>query len=145
MDAIEMLKSDHQKVDRLFQLINQTADSAEKREIFNQIREELELHAQVEESIFYPACQEFEEVQDQLEEALEEHNTIKDLLEEIEDTTDTEEVTDLIDELIETVQHHVEEEEDEFFPKIRDLMDKSQLEQLAILMADAKEDAQAAA
>jgi hemerythrin superfamily protein len=73
MDALELLKQDHQKVKQLFQQGEQTEDRKQQKKIFREIKSELETHARIEETIFYPAMQEHEELKDMVLESLEEH------------------------------------------------------------------------
>src|SRR5215218_2014256 len=82
MDAFELLKADHQKVAQLFEQLEAASGKA-KMNVFNQIRTELELHAQLEEQIFYPALEQPEETHDLALEAYEEHAVVKTLLREL--------------------------------------------------------------
>ena len=84
MNALELLKQDHQKVKELFQQAAQADDRNKRQEIFNKIDTELEIHAHVEETIFYPALEQHEELKDMVADALAEHNEVKALLEDIE-------------------------------------------------------------
>jgi hemerythrin superfamily protein len=80
MDALELLKQDHQKVKKLFEQGQQTADKKQQKQIFNEIKSELETHARIEERIFYPAMKEHEELKEMVLEALEEHSQVKTVL-----------------------------------------------------------------
>ena len=82
MDLYQLLKQDHQKAKRLFEQLSDTSDRAVKSRdrLFAQLKQELELHTQVEEEHFYPALRDEEETKDLVEEALEEHNDVKELL-----------------------------------------------------------------
>jgi len=64
MDALELLKEDHLKVKELFEEIEGTEDEKEKKEIFEDIKSELEMHAHIEETLFYPAMEEHSELKD---------------------------------------------------------------------------------
>ena len=79
MDALELLKKDHQKVKELFEKAEE-AEAKQQEKIFEQIKTELETHARIEETVFYPAVQEHEELKDMVLESLEEHKQIKTLL-----------------------------------------------------------------
>jgi hemerythrin superfamily protein len=85
MNALEVLKEDHQKVKGLFQEVRQATDQAKRKELFNKIDTELEIHAHIEETVFYPAIEEHEEFKDMVAEALEEHQEAKTLLDELEE------------------------------------------------------------
>jgi hemerythrin superfamily protein len=119
-DAIEMLKMDHQKVRRLFQQYATASDQQDKQEIAEQVFIELEVHTQLEETVFYPAFAELtdEEGQELVAESLEEHQAVKELIEELRGLTpDDEEFEAKFNALRENVEHHVEEEEGAMFPK----------------------------
>ncbi len=83
MDALELLEEDHKLVMELFKKAGEAQDEKEKRKIFREIYKELETHARIEETVFYPAMQENEELKHMVLEALEEHKQVKALLREI--------------------------------------------------------------
>lgn len=123
MNALTLLKQDHQNVEALFQRFERAApdDTAELRSVAEKIVEHLSVHAAVEEQVFYPAIR--AKVPDEeatVLEALEEHHAVKLLLHEIEKTPPTaERFTAKLRVLTEQVRHHVKEEENELFPKVR--------------------------
>ena len=132
MNALELLEEDHRKVKELFEQADGTEDQKEKKEIFKQIKKELDTHAQIEENIFYPAMEKHNELKDMVLESYEEHKQVKTLLREIDDlTSKSEKFEPTLKVLQENVEHHAEEEEEgKMFPKIRELMDESELEKL---------------
>jgi len=130
MNAIELLENDHDKVEELFEQVKATEDTSEHRQLFKKIREELETHAHIEETIFYPAIKGYEELEDMVLESLEEHQQVKNLLEKLPNITDDKEFDADLKVLMEDVEHHVEEEEDEMFPEVEDVMDREELEAL---------------
>jgi hemerythrin superfamily protein len=139
MNALEVLKQDHQKVKGLFQEVKQATDQAKRKELFNEIDTELEIHAHIEETVFYPAIEEHEEFKDMVAEALEEHQEAKTLLDELEELgAESHDFGSKLQELIAAVEHHVEEEEGEMFPKIREVFDEDELEQLGQDLESAK-------
>ena len=85
MDALELLKQDHQAVKDLFDQIDDAEDGKQRKKLFDQIDTQLNIHAHIEETVFYPEMQKIDELKDMVEEALEEHQEVKTLLEEIED------------------------------------------------------------
>jgi hemerythrin superfamily protein len=112
MNAIELIKNDHRKVDGLFSeyLAAEIDDLDQREDLFQQIEKELLAHGDAEEQILYPAIQ--SEAPDVVEEALSEHQEVKQLLSEmLEYEVDDEEFDKRMTTLIESVQHHVEEEE----------------------------------
>src|SRR5687768_8984934 len=121
MDAITLLKDDHKAVEQLFKRFEKAGDKAyaEKRAVVDRIIEELSKHAAVEEQLFYPVVRAtVPDTEDIALESLEEHHVVKWVLSELETMDPREERFDAkVTVLIENVRHHVEEEEDEFFPK----------------------------
>ena len=131
MNALDLLKADHQKVSQLFEQAEGTENEKKKQQLFEQIKTELETHTHIEETIFYPALQEQEELKDMVLEAFEEHKQVKTLLREISNLTDGSEKFDAkLKVMKENVEHHVEEEETEMFPKVEQFFDETQLEEL---------------
>ena len=124
MDALELLKQDHQKVKQLFERGQGTEDKKQQKQIFKEIKSELETHARIEETIFYPAMQEHEELKDMVLESLEEHKQMKTVLREMSRVSpSSERFKPMFKLLKDDVEHHaVEEEEQKMFPKIRKLI-----------------------
>jgi hemerythrin superfamily protein len=138
MDALELLKQDHAKVKKLFEEA-EDADEKDQKAIFTQIKTELEIHARIEESVFYPAMDRYNELKDMVRESLQEHNQMKTLLTEMADLSDSEDFQDKLEELIDNVEHHAEDEEEgKMFPKIRELVSRSELEKLGAQLQAAK-------
>jgi hypothetical protein len=141
MDAITLLKADHEKVSGLFDQLEETTERAEKtrEELFTKLKQELDLHTHVEEKIFYPALKESEETRDITMEAFQEHHVVKVLLRELDAMEVTSETwTAKLKVLRENVDHHVEEEEDEMFKKARTVLSQDQLEELGALIEEEK-------
>ena len=123
-DSVEMLKADHQKVRALFQQYTAAGDQSMKRQIAEQVFVELETHAQLEEMVFYPAFEAAadEEGKQLIEDARQEHQTVKDLIKDLRTLDDEEEFDASFRELMDDVEHHVQEEEAEMFPQAEDLL-----------------------
>jgi hemerythrin superfamily protein len=140
MDALELLKQDHQKVKELFKRGQETEDKKQQRQIFKEIKSELETHARIEETIFYPAMEEHEELKDMVLESLEEHKQMKTVLREMARlSTSSERFKPKFKVLKDNVEHHaVEEEEGKMFPKIRKLINRNELEELGQELEAAK-------
>ena len=137
MDALELLEQDHAKVKKLFEQA-EDADQKEQQAIFTQIKTELEIHTQIEESVFYPAMQRYNELKDMVAESLEEHNKVKTLLKEM-DSLSGDDFEDKLEELIDNVEHHAEdEEESKMFPKVRELVSAAELDKLGAQLQAAK-------
>ena len=122
--AIELLETDHRKVEMLFDQYEDEKDGDEdtKRRLAERICGELKVHAQVEEELFYPWCRENldEDEMDMLEEAYVEHASAKDLIAQIEGAGEVDATFDAkVKVLSEYIKHHVQEEENELFEEIR--------------------------
>jgi hemerythrin superfamily protein len=142
MDAITLLKNDHKTVAALFKRFEQAGDKAftEKRAIVDKIIEELAIHAAVEEQLFYPVTRAtVPKVEDIALESLEEHHIVKWVLSELDTMSPEDERFDAkVTVLIENVRHHVKEEEEDYFPKVRDELGRNALNDLGEAMAEAK-------
>ena len=134
-DAIALLKTDHATVKKMFEKEGRLTkkDSEKKAGLFNQIKAALEVHAAIEEEIFYPAVKKArsEHVKDEVREAYEEHKQIKSLLAQIAAITSADETYDMkIKVLMEDVLHHVKEEETEMFPDAKKFLREKRLMEL---------------
>jgi len=119
-DAIALLKADHEAVSGLFADYEQTDSSKKKKEIVATICTELSVHAQIEEEIFYPAVKAALKDKILVPEATVEHGSIKDLIAQIEGVApDGEDYDAKVKVLSEYVKHHVKEEQNEMFPKVK--------------------------
>lgn len=138
MNAIELLKNDHNKVSLLFQKVKATKDG-EHKDIFEQIKAELEVHTHIEETIFYPKMKEEKELEDIVLEGIEEHHQVKIFLRELSALADdSEKFEPKLKVLMEDVTHHVQEEEGKMFPKIEEIFDEATLEELGAEMEKEK-------
>ena len=145
MDAITLLRDDHKTVEQLFKRFEKAGDRAhvEKRQIVDRIVEELSVHAAIEEQVFYPVARETVPSTEEITlESLEEHHIVKWVLSELDGLDPRDERFDAkVTVLIENVRHHVEEEEGEFFPKVRKALSRNALADLGDALADAKKSA----
>ena len=139
MNALELLKADHEKVQQLFKKA-EDANPERQRQLFEEIKQELETHTHIEETVFYPAVKEADELKDMVLESLEEHKQVKTLLREMENlTSDSEKFEPKLKVLMENVEHHVQEEEDDMFPMVEDQIPEETLQRLGSLMQGEKE------
>jgi iron-sulfur cluster repair protein YtfE (RIC family) len=148
MNAFELLKADHEKVAGLMEKIDETTERALKtrEELFTQLKNELDLHAEIEEQIFYPAIEGAEETREITLEAYEEHNVVKQLLAELEaEPKDDETWSAKFTVLKENVEHHVEEEEGEMFKNARKVLSKEEADELGARLEEAKRKGRGAA
>jgi hemerythrin superfamily protein len=139
--ATTILKKDHRAVSGLFWALQQTTNPSIRKSIFNEIRNQLEMHTLVEEQIFYPAVRNIYTTvaEQQVDEAKQEHQKIKDLLHEVS-TTDSNSFSFMskVNELKQAVEHHVDEEENEMFPLAQDNMSTEELDHLGKQIHDRK-------
>jgi hemerythrin superfamily protein len=145
MDAIVLLKDDHKTVEKLFKKFEKTGDGSykTKRKLVDQMITELTAHAYIEEKIFYPAARErVPETTDHVLESIEEHHVVVWMLSELNGMDPQDErFTAKVNVLMENVRHHVEEEEDEWFPQVRKAMGRKTLQELGERMEAAKAEA----
>jgi hemerythrin superfamily protein len=133
MDIFDVLKEDHGKVKDLFEKLEGTTERAVKtrEELFSAINEDLTLHAEMEEKLFYPRFKEEEETRELVLEAFEEHAVVKRLLKELDIPSKGEEWAAKAKVLMENVRHHIEEEEGELFKKCRKVLSREESEAMA--------------
>ncbi len=123
-DAIKLLRDDHTEVPALFGKYEKGRNRMsedQKEQLAQRICQMLTVHTQIEEEIFYPACQEqVKGAEDLVAEAKVEHQSAKDLISQIEEgEAGTEEYDAQVTVLGEYVKHHVKEEQNELFPKVK--------------------------
>ena len=143
-DATEILIEDHLRVELLFARYEQlpaTATTDERRDIVRELVRELSIHAVIEEQVLYPAVRKALPEGERLhEEALQEHAAVKNVLAELdkmEPTADDYETR--VRELIIGVRQHVQEEEGEVFPKLREELGMAQLREMGKALERAKD------
>ena len=148
MNAFTLLKADHKKVAGILEKIDATTERGIKtrEELFAQLKNELDIHAHIEETVLYPALEKADETRDITLEAYEEHALVKQLLGELDTLDKNEETwTAKFTVLKENIEHHVEEEEDEMFKKARKVLSEEEAEELGVKMEAAKGDTLTAA
>lgn len=120
-DAVSDLMRDHRTVEKLFKDYEKAKeDDTRKEEIFHQIHMELTVHTSIEEEIFYPASREFVKDEEMVNEAEVEHASAKDLMAQLMKMSPSDQYYDAkVMVLKEMIEHHVEEEESEYFPQVR--------------------------
>lgn len=136
-DAIALLRADHEAVSGLFADFGETDSSKKKKAIVTEICTELSVHAQIEEEIFYPAVKAVLKDKLMVPEATVEHGGIKNLIAQLEGVEPDGEMYDAkVHVLSEYVKHHVKEEHNEMFPKVK--ASSMDLVELGIRMAARK-------
>jgi hemerythrin superfamily protein len=145
MDAITLLKNDHKAVEQLFDRYERAGDRAyaQKRDVVERFSEALSIHAALEEQLFYPVVRAtVPGTGDMALESLEEHHIVKWLLSELEGMAPEDERFDAkVTVLIENVRHHVEEEESDLFPRVREELGRKALQDLGEAMERARDGA----
>ena len=127
-NAIEMLREDHRKVKKLFEDFQHAEEDQSKEQIVENTVHELEVHAALEEEIFYPAAEEQIGEKESIDEAREEHHVVKLLIGELKKmSADDERYDAKYTVLAESVKHHIEEEESELFPKLEGKLDAEEI------------------
>lgn len=140
-DAVALLTSDHDKVKKLFQEYEKCDASHQglKHDLAQQICMDLTIHATIEEEIFYPVVRAETGDEQQVDEALEEHASIKELVEHIRGmAAGDSELDGTVQKLRQCVEHHVTEEEQQMFPKVR--QSDADLVELCEQLQDRKEE-----
>jgi len=135
VNAVDMLESQHREVEDLFAKLEKADRGDRKQKLFTQIADKLAVHASIEEEAFYPAVK-AKRTEDILLESLEEHLGIKRVLADLIDLDASDETFDAKTKVLqEQVEHHVGEEEDDLFPKVKKIFDEETLMAIAQQMA----------
>lgn len=143
MDAIELLKQQHDEVKQLFTELEETEDVEERSSIFAELADAFVIHSHLEEQIFYPTVFE-DETEEELREAVEEHLQAKRIIADmLEMSPDDEQWAAKCQVLQEDIEHHVEEEEDELFPMVRRLFTRKRMSDLGSRMLERFEELEA--
>ena len=144
MDAITMLKADHDKVKRLLNELETERGVKTREELFATIKGELSVHETIEEEIFYPALKSHPKAKDIVLEGYEEHHVVDMVMAELEGLDVSDETWGAKATVMkENVEHHIEEEEGEMFKQARQVFDRRELDELGARMAERKTSAQA--
>jgi hemerythrin superfamily protein len=140
MNAIDMLESQHREVEDLFSKIEKAKDVTTKEQAFILLADSLAIHASIEEHHFYPAVK-ARRTREILLESLEEHLAIKRVLSDLLDVAvDDETFGAKLSVLKEEVEHHVEEEESDLFPRVMKLFDEAELDAIGDAMSAEQEE-----
>ena len=145
MDALSLLKLDHDKVKGVITQIEETTARATKKreELFQGLVDDLTVHERIEEEIFYPTVGKHEKAKDIVLESYVEHEVVDDLTDEISTLeADDDKWLPTFKVFKENLEHHITEEEDELFPKVREIFSKEELQEIGGQMAALKEQAQ---
>jgi Hemerythrin HHE cation binding domain len=141
MDAIALLKADHDKVKKMLAEGERTTERGEKTrtELFATLKGEMIVHERIEEEIFYPTLKEHPRAKDIVLEGYEEHHVVDEIMGELEATDVTDETWGAKFKVMkENIEHHIEEEEGEMFKQARAVFDREELEELGTRMEELK-------
>ena len=148
MNAIELLQEDHRDALEMIEQLEMVEGEEDEVEMsseipvqtFKRLQSALTLHMQMEEKIFYPAMREFEETRGRITEAVQEHQQADQLVDEMTSLSPTDgEFQELLAELRDSLEHHIDEEENELFPKAEELCGKQRLEEMGRQMEEMKQ------
>ena len=142
MDALRLLKEDHDLVKRILKEGDETTDRAEKTrtELFARLKSELEVHERIEEEVLYPALRDHPKSKEIALEGYEEHHVVDTILGELEMTPVTDdEWKAKFTVAKENLEHHIEEEEGEMFQKARQIFSTEELEEMGARMEEIKQ------
>lgn len=139
MDILDLIKKYYQQVEAMLSNLETAEDIQELYDCFNKLYEEISLHAEVKQQVFYPAignCQNTDELVNKVQN---QDKTVMQMLEEIESFSPTSaEFKQKISKLKQIIQQHVQEEEHKVFPLVRDCMSEAEREKLGKGFAEVK-------
>jgi hemerythrin-like domain-containing protein len=145
MDAIALLKDDHDRVKKMLAEGEETTERAEKgrTELFEKLKADMVIHERIEEEIFYPALKAHPKAKDIVLEGYEEHHVVDEIMGELEATDVTDETWSAKFKVMkENIEHHIEEEEGEMFKQARQIFSADELEELGARMTELKQASQ---
>jgi hemerythrin superfamily protein len=137
MKATDLLKKQHKSVKALFKKVEKTEDGRQRRQLMDEIANELKMHTKIEEEIFYPAVREIgsSKAEELVDESYEEHHVVDLVLAELPKVDpEDERFAAKMTVLSELVEHHADEEEDEMFPMCEKKLGKERLQELGAQM-----------
>ena len=143
MNAMTLLKEDHQKVKKMLAELESTTERGVKtrEELFTKVKQELVVHEAIEEEIFYPALKEHPKTKEIALEGYEEHHVVDTVMAEIEGVAYDDETWGAKFKVMkENLEHHIEEEEGEMFKRAKQVFDEDELNQLGESMKARKEE-----
>lgn len=145
MDALELMKQDHDKIKELFDQALGNTDPSARASLLHQIRAELMAHEKMEEDVFYPALRAGgEKAKEIVLEGYVEHHVIDVILDELLEVPEEDEMWQAkLKVLKENLSHHIEEEEGEMFTRAKEALGQQTLDELGKKMAAVKTAAQA--
>ena len=141
MNALDLLKEDHRKVEKLLEKMDDTSedDVSKRKELFGEFTAEMQAHEIIEEEILYPALKQNPKAKEVVLEGFEEHHVVDVILNELNQVPfDDEQWAAKFSVMKENVEHHIEEEEEDMFEKAEEIFDESELEEMGARMLERK-------
>lgn len=138
MDALSLLKKDHELVKSLMNEMDGEEDQDQLSSMFEQLVDELTVHERIEEDIFYPALQKLPNAKEDVLEAYEEHHLVDEIVEQMDVEPDDDKWKAKFTVMKENIEHHIKDEEEKLFPKAEQLLGAEKLMALGVKMADLK-------
>lgn len=142
MDMIQLLKDDHARAKRELQGCLQTIDQGQSvdQQKLQQVCQELQLHMRMEETYLYPRMEKEEDVQDLIQDSYEEHREARGIMDSlIQGKSGGSAMRNQIQQLLRVIEHHVQEEENQLFPVVQDVLGKEELQRLGDQMQQMKQ------
>lgn len=137
-DALDLLRSDHMKVEVLAIRLRVVKDPSRRMEILKSIREKLDLHMRIEEEIFYPECSRIPTLREVIDRAHTDHQLAKNVLKDLEQMDpSTDRYTELVTKLILKLEAHVYQEENRIFSSVRRHMGAREYREMSRRMLEA--------
>jgi hemerythrin-like domain-containing protein len=143
VNAIELLETDHRKVKKLLEELDETTERGVKtrEELLGKIRKEMIVHETVEEEVFYPTLEEHPKTEDLVKEAFQEHHVADVIFEELARLEPSDDMWGAKATVLkESIEHHIKEEEERLFPLARRILGETELEELGSEIEDRKAD-----
>ena len=140
MDGFELLKQDHDNVKRLCHELDEANTVERRRQLFAEIEGEIKLHEECEEKVLYPMLRDHPQLKDIVLEGYQEHHVVDVILGELRNLSPSDETWPAKAKVMhESLEHHIEEEEEKMFPKARKELSKAQIEELGRQMQAIKD------
>lgn len=130
MNALDLLTREHREQEQLLDELTEARDKSERLALYEKFREELIKHVSMEEKIFYPRLKKIPGLEEKVLEALEEHNIIMQLLQELDASAEDKIWKAKMKVLKELTEHHVREEENSLFPQVKELASEHYLQDM---------------
>ncbi len=143
MDALDLLKDDHRRVEKLLAEMDETSesDAAKREDLFRRFTAEMQTHEIIEEEILYPALKDHPKAKEVVLEGYEEHHVVDTIMNELNEVPfDHETWGAKFSVMKENIEHHIEEEEEEMFEKAEDIFDSEELDRLGARMQQRKDE-----